>query len=87
MVTARFERPESGYSRNIEDAKKCDLIVGTEYPVNKIIMGQSYTSIYLNGFDVPFNSVHFEFFEDGAPLNIFCGSRFNPYIGGGRDGK
>jgi len=82
MVTARFEHPDNGYEHNIEDVKKCGLVVGKDYPISKIIMGQSYTSVYLEGFDGAFNSVHFEFFEDGHPFNIYSDSRFNPYIGG-----
>lgn len=87
VVTARFEHPNNGYGHNIEDVKMCGLIVGKDYPVSEIMMGQSYTSVHLEGFDEMFNSVHFEFFEDGRPLNIFRDSRFNPYIGGRRGGQ
>ena len=80
VVTAKFEHPNSGYPHNRKDAEKHGLIVGNEYPVDAIVMGQSYTSVYLVGFECAFNSVHFEFFEDGIPLNIFQDSRFNPYI-------
>lgn len=87
MVTAKFEYPNNGYGSDIQRAKEYGLVVGSEYPVKDVCMGQSHTSVYLEGIKVPFNSVHFEFFEDGKPLNIYRDNRFNPYIGGTRGGK
>ena len=87
MVMARFEYPNNGSKYDTENVKKQGLVVGNEYPVANIFMGQSRTSIYLDGFNVSFNSVRFEFFEDGTPLNIFRDSRFNPYILGGHSGQ
>lgn len=74
MVTAKYLYPENGYCP-VEE-----LEVGGEYDVFNIMMGQSHTAIYLENFDKPFNSVNFEFFENGEPLDIFKDSRFNPYI-------
>ena len=47
-------------------------------------MGQFYTYIRLKKFGNRFfNSVFFEFYEDGEPLNIFEDDRFNPYLNRG----
>lgn len=86
MVTAKLVYPNNGYHSDVEKVKGSGMVVGNEYPVDMISMGQSHTSVYLSGFRGAFNSVHFEFLEDGCPLDIFRDSRFNPYIGGGRRG-
>ena len=57
-----------------------DLEYGKEYEVRGIDMGQSYTSVYLKDMRNPYNSVIFEFYEDGKPLDIYRDTRFNPYI-------
>ena len=74
MVTAKYCYPDNGYYPIDE------LDVGSEYNVNNIVMGQSHTYIYLENFERPFNSVNFEFFEDGHPIDIFKDERFNLYI-------
>ncbi len=86
MVTAKLVWPDNGSKFDVEKVKESGMVVGCEYPVDTISMGQSHTNIYLSGFKGVFNSVHFEFFEDGNPLDIFRDRRFNPYIGGGRCG-
>lgn len=53
------------------------LIIGNIYKVKEIHMGQSYTSIYLEGFKSPFNSVYFNFMEE---IDIYNDERFNPYL-------
>ena len=82
MVTAKFVYPENGHDSDIKKVKESGMVIGSEYSVSSISMGQLYTSVYLEGFSGSFNSVHFEFFEDGHPLNIYRDPRFNPYIGG-----
>lgn len=59
---------------------KHDLEYGKEYEVEDIDMGQSYTSVYLKDMKNSYNSVIFEFYEYGKPLNIYRDTRFNPYI-------
>lgn len=72
MIIAKVIKSEDG------------LIEGEEYEVRYISMGQSYTSISLEnpkiGTSNPFNSVIFDFFENGKKLDIFEDRRFNPYL-------
>lgn len=85
-VKAIFVCPDNGTSYDQEKVKECGLEVGAKYEVSHIVMGQSSTSVYLEGFKGPFNSVHFLFEEAEEPLDIFRDPRFNPYLGtrGGR---
>lgn len=81
MVTAKFVRPSSGYPYDVKKSREAGLVEGTDYPVSNIFVGQSHTNVYLENFSGVFNSVQFEFYEDGKPINIFHDQRFNPYIG------
>lgn len=80
-VKAVFLYPENGTRYSRERVQQCGLEVGAKYEVSNIIMGQSSTSVYLEGFEAPFNSIHFVFEENGEPLDIFRDHRFNPYLG------
>ena len=63
-----------------------DLEVGKIYEVSKISMGQFFTSIILKKYpEKIYNSVFFEFFEDGKPLDIYNDKRFNPYLKNEKD--
>lgn len=79
MLTAKFTHPDWGYPSQRPFAKSL-LEVDKEYEVEYIDMGQSYTSIYLVGFKEPFNSVFFDFFEDGNEIDIFRSPKYNPYL-------
>ena len=72
MITVKVKRNEDG------------LNIGEVYEVRHISMGQSYTSIFLESpkeaTKNPFNSVIFDFYEDGEELDIFSDHRFNPYL-------
>lgn len=57
-----------------------DLTVGEEYEVESINMGSSHTSVQLKGKHYLYNSVCFEFYENGKPLDIYEDRRFNSYI-------
>jgi hypothetical protein len=57
-----------------------DLVIGDEYEVSNIYMGRWMTDIYLKGKDKRYNSVMFDFYEDGEKLDIFKDDRWNPYI-------
>lgn len=69
-----------GYQWDKDRFAEADLKLGSRYGVADVEMGQSHTNIYLEGFGASFNSVAFEFDEDGAPIDIYADPRYNPYI-------
>lgn len=80
MLYAKFVYPDNGHDCDVEYAKKMGLKVGKKYEVEDISMGQSYTSIYLKDIRGSFNSVQFEFEENGNPIDICGDPRYNPYL-------
>ena len=60
--------------------RQTDLEVGKEYEVKHISMGGSRTSIYLVEKRYSYNSIMFEFYENGKTINIYKDRRFNPYL-------
>ncbi|MBE6760376.1 MAG: hypothetical protein E7554_09910 [Ruminococcaceae bacterium] len=79
MLIAKYAYPDSGYPHDQEYSKK-HLVLNAEYRVTSVDMGQSNTSIKLSNIPGVFNSVQFEFYEDGKPINIFKDPRYNPYL-------
>ena len=75
MITAKVIRESQD-----DEWLNHDLEYGKEYEVRCIDMGQSYTSVYLKDMRNPYNSVIFEFYEDGKTLNIYRDKRFNKYL-------
>jgi hypothetical protein len=71
--------PNNGYDGDVEFAKKTGLEVGEKYEVEDLSMGGSHTLIYLKDINGAFNSVQFEFEEDGKSINIFNSPKYNPY--------
>ena len=80
MLYAIFTYPNWGYECDKEYAKKVGLIEGKKYEVQDICMGGSYTSIWLKNIKGSFNSVQFEFEENGKPIDIYDDPRYNPYL-------
>ncbi len=80
MLYAKFMYPDNGYDYDEEYAKKMGLKVSERYEVEDVDMGQSHTSIYLKNIKGCFNSVHFEFEENGNPIDIYDDPRYNPYL-------
>ena len=80
MLYAKFMYPNYGYDYDKEYAKKMGLQVGERYEVEDISMGGSHTSIYLKDIKGSFNSVQFEFEENGKPIDIYRDHRYNPYL-------
>ena len=60
--------------------RQTDLEVGKEYEVEGISMGGSRTSIYLVEKRYSYNSIMFEFYENGKQIDIYKDRRFNPYL-------
>lgn len=80
MLIAKYTKPNRGDRYDKQQISRF-LTLGEKYSVNCISMGQSHTSIYLTDFPhIPFNSIFFDFEEDGKEINIFVDERYNPYI-------
>lgn len=81
MLIAKFTEPEAG--SNYDSLKANSLLtLGYEYQVIDLYMGLTHTEIYLAGFVEPFNSVHFDFYENGQEIDIFRDRRYNPWLRG-----
>lgn len=80
MITAKVVTLQAGHDHDKERAREWDLKLGVAYNVDRISMGQSSTTIHLVDYPYGFNSVFFEFYEDGKPLDIYADKRFNPYL-------
>lgn len=79
-VHAVVKTLNGGYSMDKVQVDEAGFKVGDRFEVRHISMGQSNTSIYLKDWERPFNSVFFDFEEDGEELDIYSDERFNPYI-------
>ena len=71
---AKYSYPNNGH--NPPD----DLVVGEMYPVEAIEMSGWHTDIKLAGKDGYYNSVNFDFFENGKPVDIYSHPACNPYL-------
>lgn len=80
-IYAVVETLEAGYDCEEDMVKSLGFKVGDKFEVDYIGIGGSSTSIQLKEFpNQSFNSVFFEFKEDGKELDIFDDKRFNPYL-------
>lgn len=73
-LTAVYNYPQNGYH------PAAQLEVGKEYTVEYLNMDRYSTDIRLAGYTGIFNSVQFDFFEDGEPINIYRSPKYNPYM-------
>lgn len=80
MLIAIVTSIRGGYKYDQEHFDKSGLKLGDRIPVQDIDMGQSMTSIVLEGYKGSFNSVFFDFEEHGEELNIYGDPRYNPYL-------
>lgn len=71
---------ENGHDWEVPDAIKNGLMVGEKYEVSHVEMGGCSTSIELIDKNNSYNSVMFEFEEDGQPIDIYRDKRYNPYM-------
>lgn len=71
---------DCGYQGDRDQVAKAGFKVGDRFTLKGVSMGQSHTTVTLKGHPVGFNSVFFDFEEDGEPLDIYRDARFNPYI-------
>ena len=84
---AVYKEP-AGYDSEVKDfealEKAGQLKAGECYVVESVDMGSSHTDIYLQGVDLPLNSIAFDFYEmENGQLvehDIYDDSELNPYI-------
>lgn len=77
---AKYTHEWVGKQWEREVVEKADLHIGYYYPVEQVIMTQSYTDITLARLG-HFNSTFFEFYdEDGNKIDIYNDPRYNPYL-------
>lgn len=76
MITARVTKASDDECTWLQH----DLELGAEYEVHAIEMGGYYTSVYLVGKKHSYNSVYFDFYENGGKIDIYSDKRFNPYF-------
>ena len=79
-ITAKVVSLTGGYRFDKERFDKLNAEIGDEYEVGAISIGQSSSTVQLKsgGF---YNTVYFEFYEDGVKFDIFKDKRFNYYLG------
>ena len=70
----------AGYDAEKQKMIDLGIKVGDRFTVRTVDMGQSNTSIYLEEHSSSFNSVFFEFEENGEEINIYSDPRYNPYL-------
>lgn len=80
MLYAIFKYPENGTELSKKKAQEQGLVLNEKYEVVSVNMGSFYTNILLKGYNIHFNSVQFDFEEDGEPIDIYSDRRFNPYL-------
>lgn len=80
MITAKIVSLIGGSRFDKEHFDKLNAELGAEYEVAAISIGQSGSTVQLKsgGF---YNTVYFEFYEDGVKFDIFKDKRFNWYLG------
>lgn len=65
----------------MKEKQQVKFLKQERYPVHDIQMGSWYTSVYLCGFDIEFNSIFFDFEgQNGEPCNIYIDPKYNPHV-------
>lgn len=77
---AEFMYPNAGTDYDKEKVREVGLEVGRKYEVRDIDMGNWYTKVWLEGYSRAFNSVHFEFYEDGKEIDIYNSPKYNIWL-------
>lgn len=71
MITAKYINNNPEYS---------DLEIGKEYEVVDIDVGQSYSYVLIANKSKAYNTIAFQFYENGEPFDFFKDARFNSYL-------
>ena len=76
MILAEFAHPDNGYEGEGERAAE-RLTVGEKYVVKNVAIGKWRTGIILEGIKGCFNSILFDFYENGEKVDIRkCGDEY-----------
>lgn len=70
----RYINPESGYPHDIKRAKE-HLTLGKIYTVERTVINDWSTDVWLDGYDVPFNHAHFDEVDADAIDEIVAAKR------------
>jgi len=78
MIIAKVVTLKGGYQGDQKTFDKLECSIGDEFEVEAFSIGQSCSSVQLKkgGF---YNTVFFDFYEDGKELNIYVDKRFSGY--------
>ena len=79
MITAKVAK--------MSDWIKDDLKLGEEHEVDKIEVGSCSTTVRLVGKPVGYNSVYFDFYEEGKLIDIYSDERFKNNLNLRKDQK
>ena len=79
-IIAIVETLEAGYDYQKQKMIDLGFKVGDRIEVKDIVVHHSSTDVYLEGYESSFNSVFFEFEENGEELDIYNDRRFNDYL-------
>lgn len=79
-IIAIIETLEAGYDYQKQKMIDLGFKVGDRIEVKDIVVHQSSTDVYLEGYKGSFNSVFFEFEENGEEFNPLADRRFNNYL-------
>jgi len=80
-VIAKFTHPDKGQELQRREINRLCKING-EYELATVYMKEDITTVRLIGYFEWFNSIFFDFFEDGKEVDIYTDPRFNPFIRG-----
>lgn len=70
MIRAKYNKPDSGWDYDKEMCRRY-LTLNEIYSVYKIEVHSWHTDVYLSGFERPFNSVNFTYYdEEGNEIDL-----------------
>lgn len=75
---AIFTYPDNGYEHEQKTVKELGFKIGDKFKVTDVRMGNTSTSIYLEGYNQAFNSILFEFQKaNGVSYDIYNDPKYN----------
>lgn len=80
MIMVKVVTLNAGYPSEQDKVRGLGWKVGDEFEVEVLEMGGCHTDVLLRGVEGWFNSVFFDFYENGNKLDIYSDARFNKYL-------